>query len=661
MAKNPKAEVELGLVARVEKGLKDAENQIKAFGNRLTSIFGFWVSGIAKVATAVAAAGAAVIAFGGFAIREFGNAQKEVARLGAALRNAGLDAGGLQPEVEKVVKSLAKLTGKDGGDITDTFSRLMSLTNDYTTSLKALPLALDIAASSGKSLESTTELLARALRGEQGALKQLGIELKEHQTPLDAIRERYAGFAAGEGKTVHGLLGRIKEAWNNLLETVGRIITSNGKFEETGNKVVGVLERWEAWFEDNKDDIATAVDNFWNLAQAIGELSAAITKMPFKKWAAMWDVAIGGAQFDVSQYIRGARRLKEIAEEEERGPVAPPMTTVVVDAAEEAAERLRQLRAQEEADRIAQQKEQERLAELARKQAEDAAKAEKEARKAEEERIRLLIEASSQASFRKGVLPELAKVEDDLTRRLREGNLDLAERVRLTKLLNEVKVARGADSFAIDPSREKIDVKAAKHVPEVAPQGAKEKSGPGAFMSDVGNAMGEWSQEQIDSIDLVRGSVEALGDAFLSAFAAIGSGEPVFKSLGKAAKAMIADVARMAAREQMAKGAAKLAEAIFGHPTAGPSAAQHFAAAAMFSALAGMAGGSGGGGRGRGPGSGHGGGGMGRDRDAFNDGRGPAQIVIEGGFLDMNNPEQADRLAKAIEQLSGRRVIVMGN
>lgn len=38
--------------------------------------------------------------------------------------------------------------------------------------------------------------------------------------------------------------------------------------------------------------------------------------------------------------------------------------------------------------------------------------------------------------------------------------------------------------------------------------------------------------------------------------------------------------------------------------------------------------------------------------------QGPGTIVIQGGILDMSNPQQADAMAKAIQALTGRRIIV---
>lgn len=46
--------------------------------------------------------------------------------------------------------------------------------------------------------------------------------------------------------------------------------------------------------------------------------------------------------------------------------------------------------------------------------------------------------------------------------------------------------------------------------------------------------------------------------------------------------------------------------------------------------------------------------------NSLSDNRGEATIVIQGGLLDMSDPRQADSLRRALSQLSGRNVVVVG-
>ena len=151
-------------------------------------------------------------------------------------------------------------------------------------------------------------------------------------------------------------------------------------------------------------------------------------------------------------------------------------------------------------------------------------------------------------------------------------------------------------------------------------------------------------------------------EGFIEAFEAIGAGDAVFASLSKAIKRSIADSATAQARVQVAQGVSKIAAGIFPpNPAAFISAGKHFAAAALFATAAGAIGGTrtaaaGGGVGGRGPIS---------DRSIQQvQGLGtipPAVINIQGSFLDVSDPRQADALAKALSDLSSRRITVEGN
>lgn len=75
---------------------------------------------------------------------------------------------------------------------------------------------------------------------------------------------------------------------------------------------------------------------------------------------------------------------------------------------------------------------------------------------------------------------------------------------------------------------------------------------------------------------------------------------------------------------------------------------------ALAGSLSAMAGGGGGGRSGAGAGSAE------TQREQLEDQRGAAEIVIQGGLLDMSDPRQADALSSAINDLDGRRVTIRG-
>lgn len=119
------------------------------------------------------------------------------------------------------------------------------------------------------------------------------------------------------------------------------------------------------------------------------------------------------------------------------------------------------------------------------------------------------------------------------------------------------------------------------------------KSGIGQVGDILTNIMGEDDAEAFRGLsDIVTSSFDQMGQAAgsaLEAFILFGSAGGSFD---KFAAQMIASIAKMAVIQAIwntAEGLAKLALAYFGHPTAGPSATAHFAAAAMYAGIAGVA------------------------------------------------------------------------
>jgi len=163
-----------------------------------------------------------------------------------------------------------------------------------------------------------------------------------------------------------------------------------------------------------------------------------------------------------------------------------------------------------------------------------------------------------------------------------------------------------------------------------------------------------------EKLDLMSSSVQtfAMGmvDAFEEGFSALITGsENAAAAFAGAMLSATADIASGLARFYMGKAIAALGEGLMGDPRGFAAAAKFFAAAAVFGALAGaFAGAAQGGGGGGGAGARTT---EGEDQEAP---KGEATIIVEGGFLDMNDPRQRRRMADALEQLSGRRVHIRG-
>jgi hypothetical protein len=161
---------------------------------------------------------------------------------------------------------------------------------------------------------------------------------------------------------------------------------------------------------------------------------------------------------------------------------------------------------------------------------------------------------------------------------------------------------------------------------------------------------------------LASSTLPALTNGFGSMVEALGHGGKAFQDFGKAALNSISQVASKMASQEFATGVAMLAESIwdgFGpNPAAGASAAQHFAAAALFSAI-GIGTAALGGGGGSNGGSGYNNRSLSQSQQNIQNSKGTATIVIKANrFLDTTDPDQMYALGKAIEAVSGNNIIV---
>lgn len=159
--------------------------------------------------------------------------------------------------------------------------------------------------------------------------------------------------------------------------------------------------------------------------------------------------------------------------------------------------------------------------------------------------------------------------------------------------------------------------------------------------------------------DITTQTITGFANAFQQAAKAAVTGS---KSMGEAFRGAmlgaLAQVASAMSKFYAARAAAALGEGLLGNPAAFAAAAKFTAASAAFGVLAGVLSGVGAGG-----GGGGGGGtaaGLNAQQQAAGRREREAVINIEGGLLDMSDPRQQRALKRAMEDLSGRRVVIQG-
>jgi phage terminase small subunit len=221
----------LKLLADVDnftKNLDKADNDVSSFGDKVTD-FG------KKAGLAFAAAGAAALAYAGkLAIDGVKSAIEDAAaqtKLALTLKNVTGATDAQIAATEDYITKTSLAFGVTDDDLRPSLERLARATGDVEKAQKLQAVALDVAAGSGKSLESVTNAMAKAAEGNTASLAKLGIGLTSAQLKtmsMDDITAKLADTfenqASAKADTFQGKLSRLQVAFDEGKETVGKYI-----------------------------------------------------------------------------------------------------------------------------------------------------------------------------------------------------------------------------------------------------------------------------------------------------------------------------------------------------------------------------------------------------------------------------------------------------
>jgi hypothetical protein len=175
-------------------------------------------------AAAVAVAATAITSFGISSLKAFAKAEDEMVIANQALKNsAGAAFDSVKAKMTEVSKAAIKL-GYDDEAAAIAFAKLYQASNNVTQAQEDLKLAMDLAAFSGRDLESSAMAINKVHAGTTRVLKEFGIEVQEGTTSLEAlalVHQRVGGTALAMSQTVSGQLRVLDVSWTNLKETVG--------------------------------------------------------------------------------------------------------------------------------------------------------------------------------------------------------------------------------------------------------------------------------------------------------------------------------------------------------------------------------------------------------------------------------------------------------
>lgn len=215
-------------VDNLKKGLSDAGTDTETFGGKL--------SGFGKAAgAAFAVAGAAALAYAGALLVDGVKAAVEdeaaQVKLATAISNVTTATDATIASVESYITQTALAVGVTDDELRPSFARLVKSTGDVEGAMKLQQIALDASVGSGKSLETTSNLIAKAFDGNTSALAKLDIgltaaELKtmSFDEAIAAVTATYEGSANAAADTFAGKIDRLKIAFDEGKESVGAFV-----------------------------------------------------------------------------------------------------------------------------------------------------------------------------------------------------------------------------------------------------------------------------------------------------------------------------------------------------------------------------------------------------------------------------------------------------
>lgn len=208
-----------------------------------TSTLGSKLTKVGKIAALGLGAGMAV---GAKFMWDAGKAAAEDAKSQALLERTLKNTTGANKEqvaaVEDWISAQGVALGVADDQLRPAMQRLAEATGDVGKAQELTSLAMDISAGTGKSLKSVSEALAKAQRGQVGALSRYGIQTRNAAGELmsfDDIAKKasgtFKGQAAASANTLEGKMGRLRLIFDETKETIG-------------SKLLPVVTRLADWF-----------------------------------------------------------------------------------------------------------------------------------------------------------------------------------------------------------------------------------------------------------------------------------------------------------------------------------------------------------------------------------------------------------------------------
>ena len=248
-------------------GMAEADKQTSKFKSGLS--------------TASKVAGAALLGIGAAAIGA-ANAAAEDAKSQALLANAMTNgAGATKTQIaatESWIDAQSRATGVTDDELRPALATLVKSTGDVGKSQKALAIAMDVSASTGKPLQAVSEAMAKGFGGQTTALgrlvpglSQAALKSGDMAKVMAELHAKTDGAAKAAGDSAAGKMLRFKNSLGETQEAIG------GALLPVLDKLSTVLVTVGQWAQDHGTMFAIIAGGVAVFAAAIVALNLAVT------------------------------------------------------------------------------------------------------------------------------------------------------------------------------------------------------------------------------------------------------------------------------------------------------------------------------------------------------------------------------------------------
>ena len=258
------------------QGMTDAETRAQGFGGTLNNMLG-----PALIGAGIAAAGLAV-KLGVDGVKAAMEEEAAIASLTQTLANMGLE--NAITGVEAWIDSTQRATGVADDELRPAFDRLVRSTGDVGEAQRALRIAMDVSAGTGRSLDQVVQALGRAYDGNAAGLSRLGAGISKATLKTGDMRaitqelaDMFGGQATVKAATFQGQIDRLGVAAGELQEAFG--VGLLGALQDTNGQtevVMGTMQNLEPVVENIGQKLGEAALNAGYLTTAFTTLASQV-------------------------------------------------------------------------------------------------------------------------------------------------------------------------------------------------------------------------------------------------------------------------------------------------------------------------------------------------------------------------------------------------